>query len=104
MLDNSIKRRAVQLLNYGILLGTVTWVLLIIKGALTLKAATGQMVHNVTFGPLTLMRISKQPVTDGFTVRFALEVGLIWYVVFWLAIGGLLGLCFAVYARKSLKI
>jgi hypothetical protein len=92
-----------QMINYGLLLGTVTWVLLIVKGAQTLKADGSQDLYQVMFGPLTLTRLSRQQIENGSTVRFSLEQDFLWYVLIWLVVGGTLGLLLVYYTRKALQ-
>lgn len=95
------RRQILQMLNYGLLLGAVTWVLLIMRGAQVLKTGAEQTAYNVVFGPLTLLHMDKQAVGDGFTVRFAFELGTVWYAVFWLVIGSLLGILLVIYTRRA---
>jgi hypothetical protein len=90
-----------QMLNYGLLVGAMTWLLLVVRGAQTLKNHVDQRVYDVVFGPLTLLHINRHPIEGGFTVKFSLGTGLLWYFVLWVSIGSILGLILALYTHRA---
>jgi uncharacterized membrane protein len=97
----SVRRCILQMTHFGLLMGVAVWTILIVRGAQSLRNNPFKDSYLVHFGPLKLTHISKHPIEGGFTAGFSLETGLVWYVLFWLVIGCLLGLGVVWYGLKT---
>src|SRR5688500_8948028 len=89
---NLLVRQCVQKMGVSLLIGSITWILLLMQGAASLREYAESASHEVRVGPLLLSRIAKQKAEDGFTASFSFESGLLWYLVGLIAIGGVVGL------------
>jgi hypothetical protein len=81
-----------QKTGWSLLLGSLSWVALLIRGASVLRGQIGNSSYDVMFGPWNLHRITQEKTGDGLTVSFSFETGLLWYLLFWLLLGVVLGL------------
>lgn len=103
MLHNTnLRHHLTQKMSASFVAGAIVWALLLAKAAAEMRHITSTATHDVSFGPLVLTRMSKTIQNDGSTTAsFAFWGGIIWYIVFWLALGALIG--YAAYRRSSKK-
>lgn len=87
----TLQEQLAQKIGISLLFGSITWVILLERGAAALRDYEGSAVYDVAIGPLLLNRISKEPIEDGLVASFTFESGLIGYAIFWIGVGILLG-------------
>jgi hypothetical protein len=97
--SSDLHRRVILYLNISLLLSVLSWVVLLIRAAGQLKDMQAPVDYAVTAGPLILGHLSKHEVPGGFSVQISLGVGLAWYVVAWIALGGLTAYGIEKYSR-----
>jgi hypothetical protein len=90
-----------QKIGWSLLLGSLCWVALLIRGAGVLREQTGNASYDVVFGPWTLHHLTRESVPDGFTAALSFENGLLWYSLCWLLAGGLLAACAEALRRNQ---
>jgi hypothetical protein len=101
---SNVRRVLVRTCNFGLLCGVTVWVILIVKGAESLRGLSVAQDYTVQLGPFVLTHITKHPTPGGFTAGFSLESGLMWYILAWLTGGVFLGLVVLyIEYRKSSK-
>jgi hypothetical protein len=96
----SLRRAMVQMGNFGLLAGTVMWILLVVHGAQRVSSGIAVQEYLVRFGPLNLTHIVKKPITGGFIANLSLETGLLWYIIGWIAAGAAAGWLLVILANK----
>lgn len=90
MISHASKKQKRLGRNVGICasIGVAVWILLLLLTASTASKNTSGASYDVTFGPLTLQRISKHKVEGGATTAsFSFESGLLWYFLSWIVAG-----------------
>jgi hypothetical protein len=80
--------------------GATIWIVLLINGSAVIRNST-EASYNITFGPLLLGTLSKQKIDGGFKAAIYFEPNLVWYVIFWVITGIIIGLVTARFAPKS---
>lgn len=85
----------------SVLISAVVWVILIVAGARQLRSIGTDGIYEVVFGPLQLVTLTNETVSEGVKISIALEQGLLWYVVIWTAAGLVAGLMGSYWLRKN---
>lgn len=94
-----ILQQLVSKLRIAVIGSCILWIILLERGALILRGQNGNAHYDVMAGPLVLNHLSSQKHTDKVLVNFSFELGLVWYVLFWLLVGTLWAIL-ATYMRK----
>jgi hypothetical protein len=100
MNQSATSQKLAKGIGSSLLIGSLVWAAFLGYGAVALRGQEGNSGYDVAIGPLLLHHISKQQTADGFTASFSFESGLLWYGLFWIALGAVAGLL-ATYAHKD---
>jgi len=90
--QTNIRKRVIQKINICLLAGVLVWILVLLRGAYTLRNTPVNHEYVVRFGPLILNHLTKRAVPGGFVAGFSFENGFLWYVLGWLLLGVAIGI------------
>lgn len=82
----NFSRALAQNLTVFLLIGLAAWIILLISAAQQLRNTKGTD-YQVSFGPLTLDRLSRDKTTHGYNATITLEKGLLLYTGLWASAG-----------------
>lgn len=99
MIHDKKHQHMTRIFNFGLLIGALIWVVLVVRAAHILKD-TSQHIYEVNFGPLLLTTLRKETIAGAQTVQFDFGSGLLWYTAFWLVASSISSLLLVTLMRR----
>lgn len=97
--ESTMQQKVARGITAGLLIGIIIWIILLVRASMIVRASPGSITYEVTLGRISLTTLTKHVADHSYTATISPRLGLLWWGLGCLAIGGLLG--WIAYARTN---